>query len=254
MAERWRYLERNHPSCCTCVNCKGDSLRGKGSQRLSGLGAILESWRSKDFDPHYILGVPSNSSRDLIVEAHRRWVLIYHPDKHQDDPLAIELTKRVNAARDELLGKGRRGSRSRREQQRRQQEAQRRRQEEARRQGAREAERLVRDSARRRKQDEERRKRAREAEQHRRQEEARRQSVREAERLIQDAERRKRSRPSMQRVQHMRKSGSLPWSLLAIALATLIAVHLVLAVQSPDAVDNVMNNWARLFDQALARQ
>ena len=105
MAERWRYAGRKHPPYCTCVNCKGDGSRPPHSQPSNQLRPILEKWRLKNFDPHFILGVPPDSSRKLIVEAHRRWIIAYHPDKHNNDPLANELTKHLNAARDEYLGK-----------------------------------------------------------------------------------------------------------------------------------------------------
>lgn len=188
MAERWRYAERNHPPYCTCVNCKGDRSRPRSNQPSDRLRSILQTWRSRHFDPHFILGVPTDASRKLIVEAHRRWIVAYHPDKHQNDPLATELTKRLNAARDELLGKGRHGSQSQRakrqrqheERRQQQEEAERRRQEEEREQRARETERQRRKQdrqrareAERRRQNEERRQRANKAEQQRRQEEAR---------------------------------------------------------------------------------
>ena len=318
MAERWKYAERNHPPYCTCVECKGDGSRHRPGQPLNQLRTTLENWRSRNFDPHFILGVSPNSSRELIAEAHRRRILAYHPDKHQDDPLATELTKRLNAARDELLGKRHRGSQSQSEQQRRRQEAQQRAreterrshgeerqkradkaeqqrtQEEARQQGVREAERLMRDAERRRqdeerlkrarkaeqqrrqkearrsqeearrqrshenarrKQDDEQRKRARKAEQQRRQEEARlRQEEARRQRSHENARRRQHSRPPVQSVRHMRRKGSLLWSLLTIALASLVIAYLFATVEYAGAVDSMMDEWARLFDQALARQ
>lgn len=233
MAERWRYAGRKHPPYCTCANCKGDSPRSHDHQPQNQLRATLEQWRSKNFDPHFILGIPPNSSRQFIVETHRRWILIYHPDKHQNDPVATELTKRLNAARDELLGEGRRGSRSQREQRQRQEEAQRqrereserRRQEEARRQRAREAEQRTQAEA-------QRRERAREAER-RRQEEARQRAVHDAEMIMREAARRRQHSPV--------------WSVLAIALSSIIAAYLILTVTAPDATDSLMQEWANLF-------
>ena len=161
MAERWKYAERNHPPYCTCFDCKGDSSRPRSSQPSNQLRTTLESWRSSNFDPHHILGVPPDASKKWIVEAHRRWILAYHPDKHQIDPLATELTKRINVARDELLGKRRGGSQSQREQQRRQAEAQRRARETERRKQEEEREQRA---AKRRKRDEGERRRREETE------------------------------------------------------------------------------------------
>ena len=67
--------------------------------------AILQAWRSRDFEPHFVLGIPAGSSHDTIVEAHRSKLQTYHPDRHQGEPSANELTKRLNIARDQLLGK-----------------------------------------------------------------------------------------------------------------------------------------------------
>jgi len=67
--------------------------------------AILEHWRSRDFEPHFVLGVDHGSSDETIISAHRRKLLAYHPDGHRGDPSADELTKRLNIARDELLGR-----------------------------------------------------------------------------------------------------------------------------------------------------
>ncbi len=254
MAERWRYAERPHPPYCTCVNCRGDGPRAPHSQPSNQLRAILEKWRANNFDPHFILGVTPDSSSKLILEAHRRWIIAYHPDKHNNDPLANELTKHLNAARDELLGKGTRRSRTHRERQRRDQEAEKR---------ARESERRKRDeerrqranAAERQRQERERRTSARETERQRMQEEARRQGVREAERLMRDAARgRKHRQPMVKNTNNKRRASSIIWPVLAIALAGIIVIHLVLTVETPETVDNIMHNWARLFDQALARQ
>lgn len=164
MAERWRYAGRKHPPYCTCADCNGDGSLPPHSQPSNQLRATLEKWRAKNFDPHFILDVPSSASQNLIVKAHRRRILAYHPDKHNNDPLANELTKHINSARDELLGKGRRGSRSQREQRRRQEEAQgqreqdaeRLRQEEELERRKREAEELAREAARIREEDQRR--------------------------------------------------------------------------------------------------
>ena len=87
---------------------------GSDWRRLQ-LERTLEQWRASNFDPHVVLGIPVGATPEQIIDAHRRWVAAYHPDLHDNDPLATELTKRLNAARDELLGKGRRGSQSQRD-------------------------------------------------------------------------------------------------------------------------------------------
>ena len=237
MADRWQYAQEKHPAYCTCIRCVNSERAGNAHRSKTALSDVLDRWRKRDFDSHYILGVPPNSSRDLIVEAHRRWIVAYHPDKHQNDPRATELTKRLNAARDELLGKGRRASQSQRERQ----------QPEAQRQRTQENE--------RRKQEEAQRQRANKAEQQRRQEEARQQGVNEAERLLRDAERRRQNtRSYAQQVWHEQPKRSRVWVLLAITLVTIITGYLFVAVENPESVDSLMNEWASLFDGALARK
>ena len=239
MADRWQYAQEKHPAYCTCIRCVNSERAGNAHRSKTALSDVLDRWRKRDLDSHYILGVPPNSSRDLIVEAHRRWIVAYHPDKHQNDPRATELTKRLNAARDELLGKGRRASQSQREQ--------RQSQEEAERQRTRESE--------RRSQEEAQRQRANKAEQQRRQEEARQQGVNEAERLLRDAERRRQNtRSYAQQVWHEQPKRSRVWVLLAITLVTIITGYLFVAVENPESVDSLMNEWASLFDEALARK
>lgn len=105
---------------------------GGSDWRREQLRRTLDHWQANDFDPHIVLGVPTNASQYQIVDAHRRRVAAYHPDRHSNDPLASELTKRVNAARDALLYDRVRVE-TRREEQRHREEEQRR-QEEARRQ------------------------------------------------------------------------------------------------------------------------
>ena len=248
MAERWRYAERQHPPYCTCANCKGDGHRPSHSQPSNQLRAILEKWRSKNFDPHHILGVPPGSSRKLIVEAHRRWIIAYHPDKHNNDSFANELTKHLNAARDELLGEGRRGSRSQREQRRNQEEAQQRardaergKQEEERAQRAREAELQRRKQVRQRAQEAERR---RQEERIRRTFDRRRQ---EAERIWQNEEE-QRSRHWTLRVRSKQRKHSRAWTNLGITLLSIIAAYLALTVIAPAEIDSMMQEWARLFN------
>ncbi len=129
----------------------------------------LEHWRASNFDPHVVLGIPSGAPQSLIIDSHRRWVTAYHPDRHDGDPLATELTQRLNAARDELSATARRGVQFQPERQRRQAEAQ----------------------PQRAAQEEEREQQAYVREERRRQEEELDQAVLEAEQLIQDAARKK---------------------------------------------------------------
>ena len=98
---------------------------GSDWRRLQ-LERTLEQWRASNFDPHVVLGIPVGATPEQIIDAHRRWVAAYHPDLHDNDPLATELTQRVNAARDQLVGKSERETLQHREQQRRQEEARRR--------------------------------------------------------------------------------------------------------------------------------
>ena len=235
MADRWQYAQEKHPAYCTCIRCVNSERAGNARRSKTALSDVLDRWRKRDFDSHYILGVPPNSSRDLIVEAHRRWIVAYHPDKHQNDPRATELTKRLNAARDELLGKGRRASQSQRERQ----------QPEAQRQRAQENE--------RRKQEEAQRQRGRASEQ-RRQEEAERikrdlaRKRQEAERLRQNEERHRGPRPRTQRFRPKFRKRSRAWGVSAIALLSIIATYLVLTVTAPGEIDSMMEEWAKLFN------
>ena len=237
MADRWQYAQEKHPAYCTCIRCVNSERAGNAHRSKTALSDVLDRWRKRDLDSHYILGVPPNSSRDLIVEAHRRWIVAYHPDKHQNDPRATELTKRLNAARDELLGKGRRASQSQREQ--------RQSQEEAERQRTRESE--------RRSQEEARRQRGRASEQ-RRQEEAERikrdlaRKRQEAERLRQNEERHRGPRPRTQRFRPKFRKRSRAWGVSAIALLSIIATYLVLTVTAPGEIDSMMEEWAKLFN------
>ena len=43
------------------------------------------------------------------------------------------------------------------------------------------------------------------------------------------------------------------WSILAVSLLSLIVAYLVLTVTAPDAVEELMEVWTHLFDNALAR-
>ena len=235
MAERWRYAGRKHPPYCTCANCRDDGPRPRDSQQSNQLRAVLEKWRSKNFDPHHILGVPPDSSRKLIVEAHRRWIIAYHPDKHNNDPLANELTKHLNASRDELLGKNLRGSRSKRDQRRNQEAAQQR---------AREAERQRQDEERRQQREKAARTARRYAENRRRQQAQRQSDDFDWSEWVDQQNRQGWRTESAQEQTH----NSLPWTIVALTLATLIAVYLILTITAPDAIDSMMQEWTRLFN------
>ena len=112
------------------MSANTSGTQNEADWRRDQLRRSLDQWEASNFDPHVILGILKGASQSQIIDAHRRWVAAYHPDQHNSDPLATELTKRVNAARDELLGKGRHESRYQ-AQQRQNQDAERRRQEEA---------------------------------------------------------------------------------------------------------------------------
>ena len=45
----------------------------------------------------------------------------------------------------------------------------------------------------------------------------------------------------------------LHWVATSIVLVSIIIAYLILTVQTPEAVDSLMDEWAKLFDQALAR-
>lgn len=93
--------------------------------RREQLRRTLDHWRDSDFDPYIVLSVPRDATQQQIIDAHRRWVAAYHPDRHGNDPIASELTKRVNASRDVLLGAQLIAARRHEEQRRRQEEARR---------------------------------------------------------------------------------------------------------------------------------
>ena len=45
----------------------------------------------------------------------------------------------------------------------------------------------------------------------------------------------------------------LRWVATSIVLVSIVIAYLILSVQTPAAVDSMMDEWAKLFDQALAR-
>ncbi len=152
-------------------------MTNRGSDwRREQFRRTLEHWRASNFDPHVVLGIPRGAPKSLIIDSHRRWVTAYHPDRHDGDPLATELTQRLNAARDELFAGARRSVQSQPERQRRQAEAQ--------------PQRAAQEEERRR-QEEERELQAYIREERRRQEDELDQAVLEAEQLIRDAARKK---------------------------------------------------------------
>jgi hypothetical protein len=61
-----------------------------------------------DFDPYAMLGVSSSASASEIKRAHRVLIRLAHPDLSLD-PAAAERAKRLNVARDWLLGPRRQG-------------------------------------------------------------------------------------------------------------------------------------------------
>lgn len=67
------------------------------------LRLMLDTWRAANFDPHIVLGLQRPTSHQQITDAHRRLVIEFHPDRHFNDPLAVELLKRINVARDSLI-------------------------------------------------------------------------------------------------------------------------------------------------------
>ena len=183
---------------------------GSDWRRLQ-LERTLEQWRASNFDPHVVLGIPVGVTPEQIVDAHRRWVAAYHPDLHENDPLATELTKRLNAARDESLGKGQRVSKPRNQQRRYQATSQQQR--------AQEAE-IRRELARKRQ---------------------------EAERLRQNEERRGSSRSRIQRDWHKRRIRSRAWTILALMLLSIVAIYMILTITAPHEIDSKMEEWAKIF-------
>ena len=67
------------------------------------LGRMLDSWRAANFDPHVVLGVHKAATKEQIIAAHLRLTKEFHPDLHFGDPLAVELLKQINVARDSLI-------------------------------------------------------------------------------------------------------------------------------------------------------
>lgn len=66
------------------------------------LRQMLDSWTASNFDPYVVLGLQRPASPEQITRAHRRLVMEYHPDRHFNDSVALELLKRINVARDTL--------------------------------------------------------------------------------------------------------------------------------------------------------
>ena len=55
------------------------------------------------------------------------------------------------------------------------------------------------------------------------------------------------------REKQVRRIRSILWALIAFALLALIVTYLVLTVSSPSTVETLMDSWAQLFDDVLAR-
>ena len=66
------------------------------------LRQMLESWRASNLNPYVVLGLGSDASPEQVREAHRRLAKFFHPDLHFNDPIAAELLKEINVARDKL--------------------------------------------------------------------------------------------------------------------------------------------------------
>ena len=255
MAERWRYAERNHPPYCTCVECQGDGVGHAFKQPENQLGATLSKWQARDFDPYFILDVPFDASSNQINQAHRRLIKQYHPDRHFGDPNASQLTKRINAARDALLSNSLADVRRRRARQQRQERPEhqttRRTQEQ-------------RNNQAHNRQEQQRSNRATHASNENRQQQQSwsQQNDFNWEEWIDQRDRegwrtgstQRQTRGSREYQRNVANTGnSLSWLIAVLALATLIAAYLILTIAVPDTMDSLMEEWARLFDQALVR-
>ncbi len=65
--------------------------------------------------------------------------------------------------------------------------------------------------------------------------------------------RRRAIRERLVRENRIRRTQSILWTVIAFALVSLIVSYLVFTVTSPSSVETLMDSWARLFDDALAR-
>ncbi len=65
--------------------------------------------------------------------------------------------------------------------------------------------------------------------------------------------RRREIREGLVREKRTRRIRSILWTLTAFALVSLIVTYLVLTVSSPSTVEMLMDSWAQLFDNVLAR-
>ncbi len=73
-----------------------------------------------------------------------------------------------------------------------------------------------------------------------------RQRIREAQRLV---ARQSRAGHRNWRIQlRVKRLQRLGWTVLAISLSAIIAAYLVLTITAPDAIDSLMEEWARLFN------
>ncbi len=72
------------------------------------LRQMLESWRASNFNPYVVLGLETDASPEQVRQAHRRLAKFFHPDLHFNDPIAVELLKEINVARDRLGASARR--------------------------------------------------------------------------------------------------------------------------------------------------
>ena len=170
------------------MSANTSGTQNEADWRREQLRRTLDHWRESHFDPYIILSVPRDATQQQIIDSHRRWVSAYHPDRHGNDPIASEVTKHLNAARDKLLGEDRRVSPSQRDQGRKQGEAQ-----------------------------------------------------------------RQTHRGGGYQQNATNTRNSLSWTIFASALVTLIIAYLILTVTAPESIESLMQEWARLFDRALAR-
>ena len=76
--------------------------RGLSDWQRRHLSQMLNSWRASNFDPYVVLGLQKPASPEEIAGAYRRLVKEYHPDLHFNDPIALEILKQINVARDKL--------------------------------------------------------------------------------------------------------------------------------------------------------
>ena len=184
------------------------------------------------------------------IRPHRRLIKQYHPDRHFGDPTASQLTKRINAARDALVSNSPAEARRRRARQQRQARPER--------QTSRRTQKQWNNQAHNR-QERQRSNRASQASNENRQQHqsGSQQNDFDWEERIDQRDRQgwrtgsaqRQTRGSRDYQRNVADTGnSKSWAIAVLALVTLVAAYLILTSTAPEAIDSLMEEWARLFN------